>query len=185
MQILVNSSLPQFQRTVTAQGTRSMGEQYALALALSQRAVRDHLDQDPEINLLIRMQEQRMLAQAEYKKLREDIKVTTEEVNQYFAVHKSDFEQADVRQVTVRKKPSNANPGIPGLSEEDARLKAEEIRNALAGGSDSAKLAENYKAQLGVVYIEITPRAVTRLNLQDDVAKASLRSEGWKRLRNH
>jgi hypothetical protein len=183
MQILVNSSLPQFQRTVTAQGTRSMGEQYALALALSQRAVRDHLDQDPEINLLIRMQEQRMLAQAEYKKLREDIKVTTEEVNQYFAVHKSDFEQADVRQVTVRKKPSNANPGIPGLSEEDARLKAEEIRNALAGGS--AKLAENYKAQLGVVYIEITPRAVTRLNLQDDVAKASLRSEGWKRLRNH
>jgi hypothetical protein len=153
MQMLVKSSPPQILRPVTEQEPRSMGEQYALMMALSQRAIRDHLDQHPEIQLLMKMQEQQMLAQAEYKKLVDDIRVTSEDVSQYFGVHKSDFDQADVRQVTVRKKSSNANPGIPGLSEDEARLKAEEIRNALAGGA------------------EITPRAVTRAILQGDAQK--------------
>lgn len=171
IQMLVKSSPPQILRTVTAQEPSSTGEQYALMLALSQRAIRDHLDQDPEINLLMKMQEQQMLAQAEYKKLVNDVKVTSEDVSQYFAVHKSDFDRADVRQVTVRKKPTGAKPDIPGLSEKEARLKAEEIRKALVGGADATKLAENYKTELSVVYIEITPRDVRRASLQGDVQK--------------
>src|SRR5271169_3096366 len=48
MQFLLGGLPPQVQRMVSTQGPRNIGEQYALMLALSQKAVSEHLDQDPE-----------------------------------------------------------------------------------------------------------------------------------------
>jgi hypothetical protein len=166
MQALIGGLPPQVQRMVATQGPRNVGEQYALMLALSAKAVSDHLDQDPEYTQRIKLQERQMLAQAEYKKIGADIKVTPDDISQYFTAHKSDFDQVEIRKITVRKKAADAKPGMPGLSAAEARAKAEEIRKALVDGGDPAKLADTYKTPPGAVYIETTPRAVRRGNLQ-------------------
>ena len=152
MQTFVKTMPPQIQRTMTTQVPRNVGEKYALTLALSQKAVSDHLDQDPEIIQRLNIQKQQILAQAEFKKLAGDIQVTPEEISQYFNAHKDDFEQVEFRRIIVRKKSADAKPGVPGLSEAEARAKTEEIRMALAGGADAAKLADTYKTPPGAVH---------------------------------
>jgi hypothetical protein len=170
MDYLLGSLPPQVQRMVATQGPRSVGEQFALMVALSQKAVADHLNQDPEYTRRVQLQQQQMLAQAEYKKLGADIKVTPEEISQYFAAHKADFDEVEVRQVTVRKKAEGSTAGGPGLPPAEARAKAEEIRKALLAGEDPAKLADTYKAPPGAVYIETAPRTVRKGSLQGDSA---------------
>jgi len=152
MQAMIKSMPPQVQRMVATQVPRGVGEKYAMTLALSQKAVSDHLDQDPEIIQRLKVQKQQILAQAEYKKLADDIQVTPDDITGYFNAHKADFEQVEVRQISVRKKLAGAKPGVPGLSEAEARAKTEEIRMALAGGADAAKLADTYKTPPGAVH---------------------------------
>jgi len=171
MQTFIKSMPPQIQRTMATQVPRNVGEKYAMTLALSQKAASDHLDQDPEIVQRLMFQKQQVLAQAEYKKLVGDIQVTPDEISAYFNAHKADFDQVEIRQITVRKKSADAEPGVPGLSETEARAKAEEIRTALAGGADPAKLAATYKTPPGAVDIEVTPRTVSRDTPQGDRGK--------------
>ena len=171
MQAFIKSMPPQVQRMMATQVPRSMGEKYAMTLALSQKAASDHLDQDPEIIQRLKFQKQQILAQAEFKKLADDIKVTPDDISEYFNAHKADFEQVEVRRITVRKKPADAKADVPGLSEAEARARAEEIRTALAGGADPAKLAATYKTPLGVMNIEVTPRTVSRDTPQGDREK--------------
>jgi len=152
MQTFVKTMPPQIQRTMTMQVPRNVGEKYALTLALSQKAVSDHLDQDPEIIQRLNIQKQQILAQAEFKKLTDDIQVTPDDISEYFNAHKDDFEQVEVRQISVHKKPADAKADVPGLSEAEARARAEEVRTALAGGADPAKLAASYNTPPGAVH---------------------------------
>jgi hypothetical protein len=171
MQNFIKNLPPQMQHMVATQVPRGVGEKYAMTLALSQKAVSDHLDQDPDIIQRLEFQKQQILAQAEFKKLTDDIQVTPDDISEYFNTHKADFEQVEFRQITVRKKPADAKPGVPGLSEAEARARAEEVRTALAGGADPAKLAASYKTPAGVVNIEVTPRTVSRDTPQGDREK--------------
>jgi peptidyl-prolyl cis-trans isomerase C len=171
MQTVIKNMPPQVQHMVATQVPRSVGEKYALTLALSRKAVTDHLDQDLEIIQRLNIQKQQILAQAEFKKLAEDIKVTPDDISEYFNAHKADFEQVEIRQISVRKKPADAKLDVPGLSEAEARAKAGEIRTALAGGTDPAKLADKYKTPPGAVNIELTPKTVSRDSQQGDREK--------------
>ena len=168
IEIMIKNMPPQIQRTMTTQVPRGAGDKYAMTLALSQKAVTDHLDQDPDIIQRLKFQKQQILAQAEFKKLTDDIKVTPDEISEYFNDHKADFDQIDIRQFSVYKKRADANPGLP---EAEARARAEEIRTALAGGADPAKLAATYKTPPGVVNIEVTPRTVSRDTPEGDTEK--------------
>jgi hypothetical protein len=171
MQTFIKSLPPQIQRMVATQVPRGVGEKYAMTLALSQKAVSDHLDQDTEIIQRLKFQKQEILARAEFKKLTDDIKITPEDISAYFNAHKTDFERVEVRQISVHKKPADAKPGVPGLSEAEARARTEEVRTALAGGADPARLAATYNTPPGVVNIEVTPRTVSRDTQQGDREK--------------
>ena len=171
MQTMIKNMPPQVQRMVATQVPRSVGEKYAMTLALSQKAVSDHLDQDPEIIQRLKFQKQQILAQAEFKKLTGDIQITPDDISEYFNAHKADFEQVEVRRISVHKKPADAKPGAPGLSEAEGRARTEEVRTALAGGADPAKLAYIYKTPPGVVNIEVAPRTVSRDTPQGDREK--------------
>ena len=163
-----------FQRTVATQGMKTVGDQYATLLALSQKAVTQKLDQTPEFKQKLALQRVEWLAQAEYKELADNVKVAPDEINQYYTQHQKDFEEVHVRQVSVLKQvpgPKGAAAGR-GLPEPEARTRIEAIRTALAAGQDPAKVADQYKMP-NVVFFDPNPRPFRHGQLAGESDKAA------------
>ncbi|HYL16789.1 MAG TPA: peptidyl-prolyl cis-trans isomerase [Terriglobales bacterium] len=115
---------------------RSLGDQYTLMLLLANQAVRDGLDSTPDFTQQLAWLRNQQLAQMEYKKLTDGIKVTPEDISQYYASHKSEFEQGELRRVYVHKKAPGAKSDAPGLPPQEARGRAEAISKEWAAGRD-------------------------------------------------
>jgi hypothetical protein len=162
----------QIQRTVATQGLKMVGDQYSMLLMLSQQAVSQGLDQSPEVKQKLELQRMQALAQDEYKKLADDVQVTPDEINKYYSEHQKDFEQVQVRQISVRKKAPNAKPDSPGLSDADAEKRAEDIRKALMAGEDATKVSEQYK-MANVVFFDPNPRPMRRGQLPGEMDKVA------------
>jgi parvulin-like peptidyl-prolyl isomerase len=113
-----------------------------------------------------------LLAQAAYESIVEQTKVSPEEVSQYYSTHPEEFDQAQVRQVVIRKKPDGAKEGTPGLLAQEAKAKAEEIRKAFAAGGDAAKATQDLSIP-NVVQIDSQPRTIRRGQLPADLDKAA------------
>ncbi len=161
MEYLISSLSPQIQKAVALQGKKPLGEQYAVMAALSQQAEKDRLDASAALQEQLALQRLQALAQAEYQKMSEEIKVSPEEINAYYTGHPTEFEEAQVREVVIRKKAEGAKEDAPGLSNTDAHSRADEIRKALTAGTDPKKVAEQFAVE-NVVQIDAEPRSVKR-----------------------
>ena len=136
---------------------RSFVEKYAEAVVLARKAVEEHLDNSPEVRRQLEIARVSALAKAEYGSLaasQPDPK--PEEINRYYSDHKKDFEEVRIRNVAIRKKPEK----VKGLSAQDAKARADDIRKALAAGTDPKKVVEQYK--MGADIISISQRSVYR-----------------------
>ena len=162
---------PQVQQTVARQGKRSFGEQYAMMLILSSQAVDHHLDSSPDFQRQLAMQRMQMLAQAEYDALTRQAAVTPEETSKYFSEHPTEFEEAKVRQVVIRKKADDAAADAQGLPIAVGRARAEEIRKALTSGTEANKVVTDFSVP-NVIVIDAEPRSVRRGQLLPDLDKA-------------
>ena len=147
------------ERQMRTQGRKSVVDDYILMEVLSQQAVSHHLDELPEFRRQMNMARLRWLAQAEYRNITNEAKVTTEEISQYYSGHLPDFEELELRQVTIRKRPPGAAASVLGLPAEETLAKAEAMRKALESGSDPKKVAEDFKMP-NVVLIDVEPRKV-------------------------
>lgn len=165
-------TLPQaFQRAASVQGMKVVGDQYSVLLALSQKAKSDGLDQTPEFKQKMELQRLQWLAQDEYQKLASEAKASPEQIGQYYQQNQSQFEQVEIRQVSVRKKPASADAAnAPGLPEPEARARAEAIRKALASGQDAAQVADQNKLP-NVVFFDPNPHPVRRGQLPGEMDK--------------
>lgn len=172
MEFLVSSLSPRLQKAVAAQGKKPLGEQYAMMAVLSQQAVKDRLDTSAELRAELALQRLQALAQAEYRKISGDIKVTPEEINQYYSAHPEEFDQAQVREIVIRKKADDAKEDAPGLSAAEAHSRADEIRKALTAGTDPKEVAEKYAVE-NTVQIDAKPRVVKRHELIDALDEAA------------
>jgi parvulin-like peptidyl-prolyl isomerase len=98
--------------------------------------------------------------------------VTPEEISSFFAEHHAEFDQAQIYQVVIRKKQEGAKEGTPGLTAEEAKTRAEEIRKALSSGEDPKKVAEKYQVP-NVVRVDANPQTVHRGEMRQDMEKAA------------
>jgi peptidyl-prolyl cis-trans isomerase C len=175
LDFVVRSLNPQEQRTLLSQGRQQLGDQYALTILLAQQALHDHLDNLPEYRRAEAFDRAKLLANAAYQKLAQDIKVTPEEVSQYFNAHKDQFEQVEIRQFGVRKKgepvaPNPRDPAVQGLSAEEAKAKIESIHKAISSGEDVNKVAKEH-AVPNVVFVQATPQTVGHNQLPPNLDK--------------
>lgn len=143
------------------EGRQHIAELYVRMVLLSRQALNDHLDSSPALRSRLELQRTRMLAQAEYDKMRSEGKVGPEEVGQYYMAHKSEFDTIQVREFLVRKEPTGSENAEPGLMREDAKTKAEAIRKVLVAGTNPEKVAEEF-AGPDVVLVDRTPRTLRR-----------------------
>jgi len=174
---------PRTQQAIAAQGAqgrKSLGDQYATILMLSQRARLHHLDETPNFIHELEFEKQRLEARVAYEEISQQTKVTPEDVQQYYTAHPADYDEITVRQIVVRKKAAAppASPGIsppatgPGLSPEEAKVRAEAIRKEMLAGTDITKVIADFKAP-GDVIIEGAPRKVRRGSMSPEMGKVA------------
>jgi hypothetical protein len=164
---LVEAMGPDIKEAIKTQGRRQLGEQYATMIVLSQHATAQKLDATPEFRRRLALQMLQWLAETAVEQLEDQVSVAPEEVSKYYSGNPLEFEEVRVRQVVVRKKPEGAAAGSPGLSAEDARARAEEIRKALAGGKDWKALATELQGSQEM-FVVADPRPVRRGQFPDN-----------------
>jgi parvulin-like peptidyl-prolyl isomerase len=174
VETLIRNMDQQSQKALTQQGLRSLGDQYALMLVLTQEATRKHLDESADFRREMAAQQERMLAQAEFRSLDQDVKVTPEETSQYYASHGADFDQVQVRQFAVRTKPQNAKEGTPGLTVEEGRARLENIKKTLVSGTDPKQVAKDFGVP-NQVLLDPEPRVVRQSALLPEFQKAAFK----------
>lgn len=148
---VLQSLSPQARQQVESEGRRSIGDQYATLLVLSQVAESDHLDSSLTFQKAMEQRREQLLASLEYQKLASKAIVTPTEVNQYYSAHTSEFQQAKIREVAIRKANAGQSGNGSGLSPQAAQIRAEAIRKALASGEDAGKVAQQYAVPHEVV----------------------------------
>jgi hypothetical protein len=163
---------PQAQRNLATQGRRNLGDEFALMLVLSQEALKHHLESTPAFQQMLALRRRQLLATAEYQEIMRQSAVTPEEIGKYYAGHQSEFEETRIYQVGIRKKPEGAKEGIPGLSAEEAKTRAEEIRKAMISGEDPKKLAERFQLP-NVVRVDAEAFPVRRGTMRPEMEKAA------------
>ena len=163
---------PQVQQAIARQGRRSIGEQYSMMLLLSHQAESRHVDTSPEFLRQMAIQRSQLLAQAEFENLRNKATATPEEISRYYSTHSAEFEEAQIRQVVVRKKSDGDQETVPGLAPQEARARTELIRKALGPGGDAKKLAQEF-AIPNVVLIDAEPRTVRRREVPEPLQKVA------------
>ena len=154
---VMQSLSPQAREQVASQGRRSIGDQYATLLVLSQAAQSSHLDSSRVFQKAMEQRREQLLASLEYHNLASKAVVTPAEVNQYYSAHTSEFHEAQIREVAIRK--AGSNTGTPGLSPQAAQVRAEAIRKALASGQDAAKVARDFGVPNEVI-VDAQPRTI-------------------------
>lgn len=172
LDFLISNLNPQAKQSLAAQGRRPLGEEYVKVLLLSHQAESEHLENSPQIRDRIELQRTQMLAQAEYEKMSNDVKVSPDEIGKYYTEHQPDFETAEVREFVVRKKPEGAKEGVPGFLPAEAKTKADAMRKALAGGADAKKVTQDF-AVTNVVMVDAEPRTIRRGQLLAPLDKAA------------
>jgi PPIC-type PPIASE domain len=164
---IVKTLNPNALRSLSAQNVKVLGENYATFLALAQKAAAEGLDQTPEFKQRMELARKQALVTDEYRKLNESVEVKPDDVSKYYSEHQKDFEQVQIRQVSVRKKPAGAKGDAAGLPDDEAKKRADDIRQALVSGQDATKVSEQYKLA-NVVFFDPTPRSVRHGQLPAD-----------------
>ena len=160
-EFVMHTLSPQIQQSLSSQGRRPLGEEYAMMLLLSQQAVTHKLDSTEDFRRRMAWQRMQWLAEAEVENIQNQTKISPEEINAYYAAAPEKFEEAQIRQVVVRKKRDGAPQGTPGLPAQEAKARAEAIRAALAGGKDFKAVAGEFEKP-NEVLVGTDPRTIRR-----------------------
>lgn len=164
---------PKARSVVAEQGRGPVGDEYVKMLLLSRRALDEHLDASPDIRMQLELQRAETLAQAAYQKMASGVKVTQDEVSQYYTAHLSEFESVQVRQFVIRKRPPGVDDPKQGLPVQAAKTTAESIRKALLAGTDIDEVAETYRTNISVMLIDSAPHLLRRADMKPALEKAT------------
>ena len=158
----------------TKKDRRRLGDDYVSVLMLSQQAVKNHLDTTPEIARKLEVGRIQILSDAEFARLMEQSKPTSDEVTQYYKAHQSEFAEVQIRRLFIWKK-SPESKNTHGLSPEVARARADEILKASAAGTDTAPMVEAFKNS-DVALLDPQPLTFPRGELSPAMEKTAFSS---------
>jgi peptidyl-prolyl cis-trans isomerase C len=159
---------------IARKGRRPVADEYVRTYLLSRAAVEQHLDQSPSVREELQLQRDQILAQAEYDKITRANPVSEEEISQYYAAHREEFETVQTQEILLRKKIADPNnkDSWQGMPAEKAKVTAEAFRKALLKGKDPAEVSAGYPVSSGVLLIDQKPRTSRRADMQPFMAQA-------------
>lgn len=146
---------------VGSQTRRNMGDQYALMLLLAHKAKSERLDSTPDFAQQLALHRTQLLAQMEYKNIIDGIKISPEDISQYYSSHKQDYEEVELWRVYIRKK-AEGNAGGPGLSQQEARARAAAVAKELLAGKEMKEVEKEMSDSKTTFFDKNTERALIK-----------------------
>ena len=135
---------PDYQQYASGPGKRQFAEDYLRMKVLAAQGMKAGLDKDPEVVRQLNLMRENLVANAQLKKVEAAIKISDDELKQKYESAKKDYETVKARHILIAFKGSPAHQeGKAELTEEQAKAKAEDLRNQIASGKvkfeDAAK----------------------------------------------
>lgn len=138
-------TLPEEYRSyASGPGRKAFGEDYLRMRLLAAEAERAGLADKPEVRERLKLMRENTLANAQIERMREGITVSDADLQKEYEGKKAELEQAKARHILIAPEGSPAAPPAEeGMTDDEARQKAEEIRQKLIAGADFAELASS------------------------------------------
>jgi parvulin-like peptidyl-prolyl isomerase len=144
-------TLPQeYQQYATGPGKKQFAEDYLRMKMLAAEGTKNGLDKDPEVVRQMNLMRENLIANAQIKRIENEIKISDADLQKAYEANKNQYEQVKARHILVAFKGSAAaQPGKPELTEEQAKAKAEDIRKQLVAGASFEELAKKESDDTG------------------------------------
>jgi peptidyl-prolyl cis-trans isomerase C len=141
---LIDTLQPQYRTAARGAGRKQFADNVAQMLTLAHEAQRRKIDESADFKGRMMFQSSNILASMLVDRLGKDVQMSEADLRQYYADHKSEYEQVHARHILIRFQGSQVpvRPGQKDLSDAEALAKAQELRAKLAGGLDFAELAK-------------------------------------------
>ena len=143
----MRKSLPgQFRQQLGGMNNGAFLKVYADLLAVAKKAEADGILEREPHKFQFEFNRLNFLMVAYLNEFNQHLAVTGPEMREYYDAHKSDYESIDISAIYIDYS-TNPQPGPDGktpLSEEEARKRAQDLRNQLANGADFAELARQH-----------------------------------------
>ena len=141
---------PEYQQYALGPGKRDLAENILRMKLLAAAGRAEGLDQSPEVVTQLEMMRENLVANAHLQRMQGTFEISEEELRQAYDVNKSQYEKANARHILIAFKGSPAvQPGKPELTEEEAKAKAEELKQKIAGGASFEEIAQAESDDVG------------------------------------
>jgi len=129
------------------QGKRLLPASIVRMKVLSAEAIKEKLDQQPEVALAVEIARESIEADTAQEHLEQGVTVSDQELRELYQKDRTQYEEVRVRHILIRTEDAPLKSGDsthPGLPEPEARKKLEDIRQRILGGADFAQMAKQY-----------------------------------------
>jgi peptidyl-prolyl cis-trans isomerase C len=140
----------QYQQYAMGAGKRQFAEDYLRMKMLAAEGTKAGLDKSPEVVAQLNLMRENLVANAQLQKIEQGIKISDDDLKKVFDANKGQYEQVKARHILIAFKGSPAaQQGKAELTEEQAKAKAEELRNQIVGGAKFEELAQKESDDVG------------------------------------
>ena len=148
---LIDTLQPQYRTLARGTGRKQFADNLAKMLTLAQEAQRRKMNETGDYKTRAMFQDDNILAAMLVEQLGKDIQVAEADLRQYYADHKSEYEQVHARHILIRVQGSQVpvRPGQKDLTDAEALAKAQEIRKKIQDGADFGELAKLESDDIG------------------------------------
>jgi len=138
---------PDYRAFYSGQGKPRLAFYILRMKLLSTEAVKEKLDQRPDVAHAIDVARESILADAAQKHMAEGITISDQDLRDVYEKNKAQFEEDRVAHILIRTQNApfkSGAPSQPGLPDAEARKKLEDIRKQILAGADFAQMAKQY-----------------------------------------
>ena len=145
------AALPaEYRAYASGPGRRQFAEDFLRMRLLARQAEKAGLAQDPAMVRQIALMKENLLASEQVKRMEAGIQVADAELQRAYQDNLSRYEQVSARHILIAFKGSPAQQASkPELTEEQAKAKADEVRQQLVGGASFEETAKKESDDVG------------------------------------
>jgi peptidyl-prolyl cis-trans isomerase C len=127
-------------------------QQLAEVRILAERARQEGLDKDPGLAMQVKYFPMAILREALLKDLQAKVKISDEEIQEFYQKHQSEFDQVRARHILFSTRPPQSPDGDKPAATPDpaaVRRTAEDVLKRVKAGEDFAQLAKEFSEDPG------------------------------------